>query len=206
VGFVLYVKQLVRFVSYIRIPAADMIIEQKNLLAGRMGMTAHISPLLQKAKRLGLLTPEDLETLALQRGLRYFGTPDRTLGISLGLFSNEELVIALMSPSSPYSLNRLRMAGALMAANDISVEKLIHLARQERCETIVRHIAQCGMGVEPENPFWKKLLEVVPDDHAVPIDVLPHVSRFTAMTGINREGKNLQSQWIRPVLVESTKR
>lgn len=183
-----------------------MILEQPNLLARRMGMTAHISPLLQKARRLSLNSPNDLEAVALARGLRYFGKSDRIQEISTELFSNEELAIALMSPSATYSLNRIRMAGALLAANDISLEKIIHLARQERCEVIVRHIALCAIMIEPENPFWKKLLKAIPESHAVPVDVLPHVTRFTAMTGVTREGKGQKSQWIRPSLVGKSTR
>lgn len=181
-----------------------MILEQKSLLAKRMGMTAHISPLLQKAKRLGLVTPEDLELLALARGLRYFGTTDRAPEISTALFSNEELAIALMSPSAPYSMNRLRMAGALMAADDVSVERLVHLARQERCLAIVSYIAKCALMVEPENPFWQKILHATPNTQKVAVDILPHVSRFSAMTGMDRKGRHLQSQWIRPTSSKST--
>lgn len=183
-----------------------MILEQENLLAKRMGMTAHISPLLQKARRLGLFSSADLELLALARGLRYFGTSDQSPEISPDLFSNEELAIALMSPSAPYSLNRLRMAGALLAADDISVKKLVHLARQERCESIIGYIAQCAVMVEPENPFWKKLLEALPETQPVQVDILPHITRFTAMTGIDRKGKRPQSQWIRPTSGKSTNR
>lgn len=183
-----------------------MILDPPNLLARRMGTTAHISPLLQKARRFRLNSPDDLELLALARGLRYFGKPDKAQEISAESFSNEELLIALISPSAPYSLNRIRMAGALLAANDISLEKIIHLSRQERCEAIIRHIAHCATMIEPENPFWNKLLKAMPDKQTVPVDVLPHVTRFTAMTGITRDGINQKSQWIRPILVDDIKK
>lgn len=41
-------------------------------LARRLGTTAHLSPLLMKARRLGLRVPEDLERLAVRRGCRYY--------------------------------------------------------------------------------------------------------------------------------------
>lgn len=169
-----------------------------------MGITTHISSLLQKAKRLGMVTPEALEALALARGLRYFGTPDRWPDVSTEDFSNEELALALMSPSIPYSLNRLRMAGALIGGNNISAEKVIRLARQERCEAIIRHIAACALKVEPQNLFWHKLLKALPESKAVPVDALPHYSRFTAMTGLSREGKIYKNQWIRPTSGEKS--
>jgi hypothetical protein len=37
-----------------------------------MGTTHHLSPLLMKASRIGLKSPEDLEKLAIHRGLRYY--------------------------------------------------------------------------------------------------------------------------------------
>lgn len=78
-------------------------------LANRLGTSSHISPLLQKARRLGVHCPNDLEEIALARGLRYFGQPDQladgpqTKAVITALdpkyFSKEELAIALMSPS-----------------------------------------------------------------------------------------------------------
>jgi hypothetical protein len=119
-----------------------------------MGTTAHLSPLVQKTKRLGVRTPEDLQHIALARGLRYFGQinlasdglrPESPMpALDREHFSNEELAIALMSPSLPYSLTRLRMAAAMLGANGNSAEKILRLARMERCEPIVRHIAECA--------------------------------------------------------------
>lgn len=45
---------------------------KSETLARRLGATAHVSPLLQKARRLGLATPEDLERLAVRRGCLYY--------------------------------------------------------------------------------------------------------------------------------------
>lgn len=177
-------------------------------LAHRLGTSAHISPLLQKAKRLGVRTPEDLECIAVSRGLRYFGSPDPIPDAHLRetampafdpqRFPNEELAIALMSPSLPYSLTRLRMAGALLGANGVTAQKILRLARLERCETIVRHIAQCAAQVEPRNPFWASLLTHLPLSPPAAPDVLPHLTRFIAMSGLDRTGRANLRQWIRP--------
>jgi hypothetical protein len=177
-------------------------------LAKRLGTSAHISPLLQKAKRLGVQTPEDLERIALSRGLRYFGRPDPSSAELLPepampafdpqRFPNEELAIALMSPSLPYSLTRLRMAGALLGADRVSAPEILRLARLERCESIVRHIAQCAAQVEPRNPFWASLLIHLPLSPPTAPDVLPHPTRFIAMSGLDRTGRINRRQWIRP--------
>ena len=163
---------------------------------------------MHKAKRLGMRAPEDLEHMAIARGLRYFGRVPQTTNdprnesaVSTPRpehFSNEELAIALMSPTLPYSLNRLRMAAAMLGANGISAEKILRLARLERCEIIVRHIAECASHVEPAHPLWQTLLHCLPAPPPLAPDILPHPSRFVAMSGLDRTGRNPHTQWIRP--------
>lgn len=56
-----------------------------------------------------------------------------------------------------------------------------------------------GTELEPDNPFWKNLLEHLPP--ATPPtqpDVLPHPTRFVAMSELTRRGQGPVSQWIRP--------
>lgn len=177
-------------------------------LAQRLGTSTHLSPLLQKARRLGAHDSRDLESIALARGLRYFGRPGSPQdgkreqspipALDHSLFTNEELAIALINPAAPYSLTRIRMAAAVMAAEGVSPDEIILLAGRERCESIVRHIARCGNTVEPENPFWKTLLENLPDTPPASPDILPHISRFVALSGITRNGMRNTMQWIRP--------
>jgi len=162
-----------------------------------------------KARRIGLKEPEDLERLAVRRGLRYYDSyGDSTTG---GLivdkaprttgdrsFSNEELSLALLSPAAPYSLQRLRMGAAMLAAEGNRPELIARLARRERCELIIWHIARCGIETEPDNPFWTILLGMLPVPPPAPPDALPHLTRFVTMTGLNRTGKGAFMQWIRP--------
>lgn len=174
--------------------------------AHRLGTSAHISPLLLKARRLGATDMQDLEAIAVSRGLTYFGRnnqPSNPANAPIpaehqARFSNEELAIALLNPAAPYSMNRIRMAAAVMAGNSISARKITHLARQERCEPIVKYIAECGKIVEPDNPFWQSLLNQLPNQKPANPTPLPHISRFVAMSGINRNGKQTTMQWIRP--------
>jgi hypothetical protein len=177
-----------------------------NTLARRLGTTTHLSPLMQKAKRLGVHTAEGLERIAIARGLRYFGRIDPESDDlnpdcmpDPDHFSNEELAIALMSPSLPYSLNRIRMAAAMLGADGVSAENVLRLARLERSETIVRHIAESAVRVEPDYPLWRALLRRLPATLPLAPDILPHQSRFVAMTGLDRSGRNLRMQWIRPI-------
>ena len=183
---------------------------ESETLAVRLGTTAHLSALLMKARRLGLAAPVDLERLAVSRGLRYYDSHGDSLkgegGASTvpedenkGGLTNEELAVALLSPSALYSQQRLRMGAAMLAAEGNRPESIASLALRERCETVVRHIASCGHDVEPENPFWDKLLGLLPAGHSEPRpDALPHLTRFVAMTGITRNGVGNLKQWIRP--------
>lgn len=173
-------------------------------LAKRLGTSSHLSPLMQKARRLGALSPNHLEEIAIARGLRYFGQPsdlgDQSASKSINPtnFTNGELAIALMSPTLPYSLTRLRMAGAMLAAESVTASEILRLARLERCESIVRHIAECAYKVEPLHPLWASLLENLPNISPAPPDILPHPTRFVAMSGIDRTGRSNRIQWIRP--------
>jgi len=64
-------------------------------------------------------------------------------GSEMGL-TNEELAVALLSPSALYSQQRLRMGAAMLAAEGNRPEFIAILAIRERCDTVVRHIASCG--------------------------------------------------------------
>jgi len=185
---------------------------KNETLAQRLGTTAHLSPLLMKAKRLGLHQPEDLERLAVRRGLRYYSEPGefsrlreeavdpiaRIEEVEATPFSNEELAVALLSLGLPYCQQRIRMGAAMLAAVGVSAEKLLYLGRQERCESVLFYIAKCGQRVEPDNAFWRVILERLPKVQTFQPDVLPHITRFVAMTGFTRREKETVMQWIRP--------
>jgi len=114
-------------------------------------------------------------------------------------FNNEELAIALLSTVLPKSQWRLRLGAAMLAAPGNSPARIANLAIQERSEQVVSYIAQCGRQVEPGNDFWVKLLALLPNPTYQPApDVLPHITRFVAMTGVTRHGKETIMQWIRP--------
>lgn len=162
-------------------------------------MPEHISALLRKAQRLGL-DAASLETLAIQRGCRYYsdGEKDHSPNVSEAEFSNSELAIALLHPSLPYRPQRIRVGAAMLSAEGGIPSKIARLAIMERAEPIVEYIAQCGSRFEPENRFWKELLAQIRVRGKVDSSNLPHPTRFVAMTGITPRGRELVTQWIRP--------
>jgi len=157
------------------------------------------SLLLDKARRLGLSLPLDLERLAVMRGCDYYGRDldPRVPPLGEVPLSNAELAIALIAPSLSPAAREIRLAAALLGARDVQADEAAVLAVQENCAETVRHIALCGRCFEPENSFWQTLLDRLPD---VEIDAgkFPHPTRFVEMTGIDRGKVGVFTRWIRP--------
>jgi len=169
-------------------------------LAAKLGTTVHLSPLLRKAWRLGL-SPRGLETLAVQRGCRHYSDgsePEQPL-VSEQQFSNEELALALLSPALPYDPHSLRCGAAMVGADGNDPRRLARLAVMERAVTVIRYVAEAGRKFEPETDFWQRLLDALPPGPIPPPGVLPHPTRFVAMTGFTRRGPGLVVEWQRPV-------
>lgn len=174
-------------------------------LAHKLGTTAHVSPLLMKARRLGLHGVEDLERLAIQRGCEYYHVlPSQSvlreeppLRVSREDFSNAELAIALLS-FPPVNLLRQRMGAAMLSAPDVEVTNLVSLALSELCGGIVHYIADCGHEVEPENEFWTCLRREL-SSHGYVATEMPHPTRFIELTGITRGKIGIKKHWVRPI-------
>lgn len=175
-------------------------------LAAKLGTTTHLSPLLRKAQKLGL-GPRELEILAAQRGCRHYsnGTePEQPLA-SESEFSNEELAVALLSTALRYDPHSIRCGAAMLGAEGNNPRRLAHMAVMERCVTPVRYVAEAGQRFEPENTFWRELLEGLPVAPPPKSGVLPHATRFVAMTGFTRQGSGLVVEWQRPTVFRSRK-
>ncbi len=168
-------------------------------LAAKLGTTTHLSPLLRKAQKLGL-DARGLEQLAIHRGCDYYQSdeppPERLPAIEE--FSDTELALALLNPALRYHPQTLRLGAAMLGAQGNAPEEIAYLAKLERCEVIVRYVAECGRRFEPQNPFWTGLLARVPPTPPPKSSVVPHPTRFVAMTGITRRGVETVTEWIRP--------
>ena len=170
-------------------------------LATRLGTTTHISALLRKARRLGLVTPDDLSALAVQRGCRHYwheGVPDGELA-TREQFNDEELALALLNVALPFDPHAIRCGAAMVSAEGNSPKRLAWLAKLERSEQVLRYVAECGKKFEPENPFWTELLALLPVTPQPKDGALPHPTRFVSMTGYVRGvGPKIVTQWERP--------
>lgn len=172
-------------------------------LASKLGMTEHISPLLRKVERLGL-DADSLEILAIQRGCDYYSNEKSRpyIPVDESLLSNVELAIALLHPSLRYHPQTIRLGAAMLGAEGNDPAEIAHLAAMERSESLVRYVAECGKKFEPDNPFWDRLLENLPTLPAPKSSVVPHPTRFVAMTGFTRSGPEIVTEWIRPSRVK----
>jgi hypothetical protein len=159
------------------------------------------SQLLAKARRIGLSLPLDLERLAIARGCTYYERDLAPRNPPLGdvPLKNEEIAIALLSPSLKPSAREIRLAAALLGAPETRPDEVVALSRQENCSNVVRYIALCGQQFEPNNPFWIALLDQLPSME-IDRDKFPHPSRFVETTGIDRGRVGMFTRWIRPRL------
>ena len=182
------------------IPRQYIPVTSPATFAAKLGTTTHLSALLHKARRLGL-DARGLERLAIQRGCTYYhhGDPLPPADVPPGRFSNAELAIALLNPALRYHPQSLRLGAAMLSAQGNTPEVIARLARWERCEPVVRYIAECGRRFEPHRGFWADLLERLPQTPAPKSGVVPHPTRFVAMTGFTRRGPETVVEWIRPM-------
>ena len=146
--------------------------------------------------------------LAVVRGLRYYDgfnqgeewKRNEKFQLDRSQFSNAELAVALLSPDLPTDDGsavqvRQRIASAVLSSDDVEPTELLQLAKQEKCEPILRWIATCGAEVESENPFWTKLLDELPVLEKP--ERAPHPTRFFAVSGIVNGKRQTVKQWIR---------
>lgn len=166
-----------------------------------MGTTTHCSLLLHRLRAAGLNTPARLVAAALRRGLSYYGAATESEMPASGHHpvTDAELAIALLHPSLPWDPHRLRLAAAILASPGIHPEKIARLAVQERAVALVREIAAAGASAEPNVAFWDELLRALPERPPVPRGVLPHPSRYMAISGRARPGCAPPAVWIRPM-------
>lgn len=158
-------------------------------LAQQIGDTFHCSPLLRKARRLGLSDVTSALHLATARGARHYASafPPSTDHLDLETFSNEELVVLLLLGEQPFEAFAIRCAAQLISLCDVS--RLSRLAKLERAARPLAYIARAGADHDPvQAERWRRLLDLL--DRPLPVGEgrLPHWSRFVSHSGVTRSG------------------
>ena len=159
---------------------------------------------------MGLRNTAELVDLAVARGCRHYGGGSESVPAApppRKTFSDEELAVALLSPCLPYSPRALRVGAQMLGSRGNRPLRLALLARRERAEIVVRHIAAAGRQTEPQELFWQELLAALPPASpfrsVLPPGVLPHPSRFCSETGLTNPFNSVMGDmqrvtWLRP--------
>lgn len=152
---------------------------------------------------MGYADPDALLRLAVARGCSHYSPsgylPDGFQDCGMGLFSNAELAVALVSGGLEGDARHVRVAAQLLGAPDVSAAKVARLARMERCVPIIRYIAEAGLREDKERgAFWRAVLEVLPESRPIPEGRMPHPSRFMSQPGWTPPSRPpRRSSWLR---------
>lgn len=159
-------------------------------LAQTLAMTTPVSALLRKGRRLGIRGVDAMIALAAARGCGHYATetPPRNPPHRTEL-SDDELTILLIIGENSYHPTAIRCAAQLARSPHVRVDKLARLARMEKCERVLGHIARAGAEHDSEGAsFWRDLLTRISAPAPRPETHLPHWSRFVSMPGRQRHG------------------
>jgi len=189
---------------------AGINVKRPTTVAAQLGGTPHLSPLLRKARRCGLGSPDDLLRLAVKRGCTHYAPPgfDRTSVNDPGAenLSDAELAIALISGAQEYHPMRIRCAAQLLGKPGLDAQAASRLALMERCEAVLAHIAGAALTHDlPEHQSaWTRLLTPIKRRQALPPGRLPHPSRFCLQTGVTGPLRPAgpKSLWLTPAVVD----
>jgi hypothetical protein len=164
----------------------------------KLGMPTHVSSLLMKLKRNGLVGIGDIQNEAYRRGCTHYGVCNRVKSINTDSISDSELGVALLSGVNEYNPRLIRI-GAQLISRETDAFTLYWMAKKERCEVILRYIAKCGQQVEPLHEFWTNLLGHLKEGPLPSEGLMPHWSRFVWQTGIVSplKKKSEKIKWIR---------
>jgi hypothetical protein len=172
-------------------------------LARCLGDPTHRSLQQRKLEHRGIRTSEELVALAVQRGCIHYQNGIQVPVVPEDELPNENLAALLLSPSQPYNPRLIRAGAQLISDPGIDLKILVFEAAKERSLLPLAYIARCGQKVEPDNPFWNRLLREIEANprnrKPVAPGLLPHPSRFTLQMGYRPGRKCASTIWLRPM-------
>lgn len=158
-----------------------------DTLAGRLGVTVHVSGLDFKLNELmdrypaeGAACLEDwLVDVANARGVTVVcrrADLGAFEGPTMTELTNENLVVSLCRLQALDRPQILRLAGQFVSRGACNPVVLAHKAKLERVEPVLREMALQALRVEPDNEIWQDLLQRLPES-SLP-DSIIHWSRL----------------------------
>lgn len=186
--------------------------QMRPITTGRLlGRAPHKSYLKRRLAKLGLLTIEDYIALAVARGCSHYDNQRAVRHVSEAELSNEELCAVLLSAANEYEPRAIRVAGQLLSNPKTNLKRLCRLVAMENNLESLQWIQKAGAETEPGNLFWRDLNTTIRKTQrlrGLPVNVLPHPSRFRVETGFlrHRKEQTIHKQWLRPIPQESLRR
>jgi hypothetical protein len=167
------------------------------MLADRLGMSVHVSPLrirlLKLAKKYPVADAKCLEDWLLDvanaRGARIV-TREHEASLNSFVpparmeFSDEELIVAICQLQGADRPQLLRLAGQMISRGNFDVVCLIRTAVRERAEPVLKAMAQQALKVAPDHPAWVRLAEAFPRVRTVR-DAVLHWTRLAEAVPVN---------------------
>ena len=159
-----------------------------SLLADRLGLSRHESPLRYKLRRLlrqtgnveNLTIEQWLLDIANARGARVVTRPAATCAPAVppaSFLTDEELVVACCQPNAVDHPQLLRPAAQLVSRGRLNLPRLVLVARRERAGGVLAELARQALKVEPDHPAWNYLAEVFKDERPLR-DTIIHWTRL----------------------------
>lgn len=91
----------------------------------------------------------------------------------------------------------IRAAAELTRACVVDPARLVLAAKRECCQRVLAYIARAGADHDVSgSDRWRSILAALGPQRQVPSGLLPHWSRFVALQGIDRRGRDRGSRWI----------
>jgi len=174
------------------------------LLANRLGVTTHVSPLRFRLTALQRQYPsadaaclEDwLIDVANARGARIVSRDVSKAGTFSpppeDALSNSELVVAICQPQCLDRPHMLRLAAQLISRKAVRVSEIELAARRERAGRVLAELARQVLKVEPDHEVWRAILDTFGEEHAFREPIL-HWTRLAEP--VMRNGRCNASEW-----------
>lgn len=169
-------------------------------LARRLGETTHVSGLAIRLARLsgaGDRLPQWLLKTAVGRGAKHYQRDfDPSLPPDNPVIPDEEIGVALCLGQMPDDPWFIRAAAQLLSSPRVDPHRLAQLARMERVEPVMLHIAAASERVGEVSEPWATLRRQLHPRRAVRTEALPHWTRFALLAGLTRDGY-APAQWLK---------
>lgn len=134
---------------------------------------------------------EALQQWAIAMGAEHYGPAEAKFSpVDIGTGLNEGIQ-GLLEEGSPLSV---RLAACLLRHPDVSLEQLLD-DLSPAALVVLRHIAACGLRVEPEAAIWLEIKDCI---GAETNDALPHWSRFCTQGSKGYAFMGQHFVWVKP--------